>query len=273
MQVRVLLLCAGFVFLAITAGVSYIRRVETAEVVAILLFIPIFIAFVFWDWIGGVVAATIAAIAYVGLRADAIQAVGLGQFAGVIVSRSVAFMAFGLVGGFANRHVRASLTKLDLYDHVDDITGLYNARYFLEATDLEMSRSRRYESIFSVCVVDIPVNTFVGVSRRRRLRALREIGHGLRSSVRTVDRVAHGSDGRNYRFAVILPETGAEGGRVFTERLAARLGALLGIDTITSESITYPGDEAPLQRLRGEFAAIDRAQHPDHPPALGVVAA
>ena len=149
-QARILLLCAGLLFLGITAGVNYMRRVETAEVVAILLFMPIFVAFVFWDWIGGAAAAGIAIVLYVALRADAIHAVGLGEFAGVILSRSVAFLAFGLVGGLANKHIRGSLTKLDLYDHVDDVTGLYNARFFIETTDLEMSRASRYDSTFSV---------------------------------------------------------------------------------------------------------------------------
>src|SRR5262245_7431244 len=94
-QMRVLLLCAGLVFLGVTAAVGYVRRVETAEVMAIILFVPIFVAFVFWDWKGGVLAALLATAAYVGLRTDAIRAVGLDQFIGVILSRSLAFFAFG----------------------------------------------------------------------------------------------------------------------------------------------------------------------------------
>ena len=271
-QMRALLLAAGLLFLGITAAVSFARRVETVEVVAILLFIPIFIAFVFWDWAGGVLAALAAIVVYFIMRADAIQAVGFDSFAGVLFSRSLAFLSFGLVGGVASRYVRGSLMKLDLYDHVDDVTGLYNSRYLLEVTDLEMSRARRYESLFSVGVVDIPVSTFSGVSRRRRTRVLREIGFGLKSSVRTVDRVVHASDATRYRFAVVLPETGAEGAQVFTRRLAERLGALLGIDAITSQAITFPGDDMQLDKLRTEFAAIDRAEHPEH-PTLGIVAA
>jgi GGDEF domain-containing protein len=209
---------------------------------------------------------------YFLLRLEAIHAVGFGPFSGVLFSRSIGFVAFGLVGGVASRYVRGSLMKLDLYDHVDDITGLYNARYLLEVTDLEMSRARRYESLFSLGVVDIPASTFAGVSRRRRVRVLREIGLGLKSSVRTVDRVVHASDADRYRFAVVLPETGVEGAQVFTRRLAERLGALLGIDDITSQAITFPGDDLALQTVRAEFAAIDRVEHPEH-PTLGVVAA
>lgn len=271
-QARALLLGAGIVFLGATAAVNYVRRVETVEVVAILLFLPIFLAFVFYDWIGGVIAATVATVAYVGLRIDAIDAVGLSHFTGVILSRALAFYAFAIVGGIANRSVRGSLTKLDLYDQVDDVTGLYNARFFLETTDLEMSRAVRYQSIFSVSVVDIPAVTFDGVAKRRRNRVLREIAAGLRSSVRLVDRVAHANDGQRYRFAVVLPETGEEGAQVFTTRLGERLGALLGVNTITARSVTFPGDEVAMLQLRSEFADIEAAQHPVH-PRIGIVAA
>src|SRR6266550_4760763 len=143
-QVRILLLVGGLILLGLTAGVNYVRRVETAEVAAILFFIPIFVAFVFWDWVGGLVAAAGAIAAYVALRYGAIHAVGSGRFIGLIFSRSIAFFAFGAIGGLANQQLRGSLTKLDLYDQIDDDTGLFNARYFLQDTDLEMSRARRF---------------------------------------------------------------------------------------------------------------------------------
>src|SRR5438045_6751283 len=79
-QVRILLLAGGLILLGVTAGVNYVRRVETAEVAAILFFIPIFVAFVFWDWVGGLVAAAGAIAAYVTLRYGAIHAVGSGRF-------------------------------------------------------------------------------------------------------------------------------------------------------------------------------------------------
>src|SRR5436305_15217703 len=94
-QVRILMLLGGLALLGITAAVNYVRRVETAEVAAILFFIPIFIAFVFWDWKGGLIAAALAPAAYVILRQPAIDAIGAGRFTGLIFSRAVAFFAFG----------------------------------------------------------------------------------------------------------------------------------------------------------------------------------
>src|SRR5438874_176575 len=167
-QVRTLLLVGGLILLGVTAGVNYVRRVETAEVAAILFFIPIFVAFVFWDWAGGLILAAAATAGYIALRYPAIHAIGAGEFTSLIFSRSIAFFAFGAIGGLANQQLKGSLTKLDLYDQIDDDTGLFNARHFLQDTDLEMSRSRRYQTIFSVTVVDIPAEALDGMGRRRR---------------------------------------------------------------------------------------------------------
>src|SRR5947208_12003384 len=79
-QVRVLMLVSGLVLLGVVAAVNYVRRVETAEVAAILFFIPIFVAFVFWDWKGGLIAATLATVGYIILRQPAIDAIGGARY-------------------------------------------------------------------------------------------------------------------------------------------------------------------------------------------------
>src|SRR3954463_7279017 len=206
-QVRILMLVAGLVLLAVTAGVNYVRRGETAEVVAILLFIPIFIAFVFWDWKGGLIAAALATVIYIILRRPAIEAIGAARYTGLIFSRAIAFFAFGIIGGLANQQLKASLTKLDLYDQIDDDTGLFNARYFLQDTDLEMSRARRYQTLFSVSSVDFPAAGLSDLGRRRRRGTLRQLGDLLAESVRTVDRAVPAHDGDFHRVVVVLPET------------------------------------------------------------------
>src|SRR6476646_8675238 len=209
-QVRLLMLIGGLVLLGVTAGVNYVRRVETAEVVAILLFIPIFIAFVFWDWKGGLIAAALATVIYIVLRRPAIDAIGAGRYTALIFSRAIAFFAFGLIGGLANQQLRSSLTKLDLYDQIDDATGLFNARYFLQDTDLEMSRATRYQTIFSVSAVDLPEAAFQGMGWRKRRNTIRQLGSLLADSIRTVDRAVHAQDANVHHLAVVLPETAEE---------------------------------------------------------------
>src|SRR6266568_2913543 len=263
-QVRILMLVGGLLLLGITAAVNYVRRVETAEVAAILFFIPIFIGFVFWDWKGGIIAAALATVGYILLRRPAIEAIGAGRYTALIFSRAIAFFAFGAIGGLANQQLRSSLTKLDLYDQIDDETGLFNARYFLQDTDLEMSRARRYKTLFSVSLVDVPAAPVTALGRRRRRNSLRQLGDLLAESVRTVDRAVHAYDGERHRIVVVLPETAAEGAQVFTDRVATRIaaflaqrGAAVNETAVSRLAITFPGDEEPLQQLREEFADIE----------------
>lgn len=269
-RARLLLLAAGFGVLLLTGGIMFARRVETPEVLATLFFIGIFVSFMFWGIKGGVLAAIVAAVAYFLVRQPAIDAVGIGRFGGLIASRSFAFLAFGVLGGWANQQLVGSLTKLELYDQIDDQTGLYNARFFLQDTDLEMSRAQRYQTIFSVSAIDIPESAVQSLSRRQRASTLKELGRMIHDALRTVDRASFASSNGLLRLAVILPETGREGARIFTERLVDRLAAQLNerggkVDAsqISMTEMTLPEDKARLDELAETFRAIDRTQHPE----------
>ena len=115
-RARQIILAAGLLVLILVTVVMFVRRVDPIEVAATLLFIPIFIAFVFKGVKGGVGVAVIAALAYAALRYPAIQLVGSGRFATLLLSRAVAFLAFGTLGGFASQQLEASLSKLDQFD-------------------------------------------------------------------------------------------------------------------------------------------------------------
>ena len=263
-----LLLAGGLLVLLVTAGVMYARRVDTVEVVAVLLFIPVFLAFTFWRVVGGLVAGVLASLAYLFLRLDAIDQVGLDTFRGHLVSRTVAYLAFGLLGGWAASQVENSLNKLDLYDQIDDATGLFNARFLVQDTDLEMARSTRYQTLFSVVLVEFPAAALGSLGRRQRVGVLKGLGKVLRESVRTVDRVIHAYDGERHRLAVVLPETGQEGAAIFSSRLVDWVSDYLrqrnaATDKVTQQLFTFPDDEAAIRSLREEFAAVDRAEHPE----------
>ena len=271
-RARLLLLVAGIVVLGVIGAVTYARRVETVEVVATLLFVPIFLAALFGKVTGGVVAGVLASAIYAALRAPAIEAVGIERFVGLLISRSVAFTAFGGLGGWAVQQLEGSLRKLELYDQIDDDTRLFNARFFVEVTDLEMSRSKRYRTLFSVASLEIPVVSLEGLSRRKRGRVLRALGREVQDHVRSVDRAIHARDGGVHRLAVVLPETGREGTGIFTERFAARIaeflrgrGANLAEGAVVTTALTFPDDEGALSALRHEFAQLDRADHPAPP--------
>jgi diguanylate cyclase (GGDEF)-like protein len=270
-RARSLVLLAGLGILLLTAGVMYARRVETVEVLGTLLYIPVLVAFVLWDLKGGVGAGVLAAAAYALLRSPAIDAVGWDRFGGVLISRSIGFIAFGAVGGWASRQLQSSLSKLELYDQIDDATGLYNARFLLQAIDLEVSRSQRYQTLFSLVVVDIPSAVFEPLSSRQRSKVLRDLGRLLGDSVRTVDRAVHASDDSGHHLAVVLPETGDQGANIFAGRLAAKVaeylkdrGAAVDAKGVGVRQATFPSDdEAPLQAIRADFTAIARHEYPE----------
>ena len=264
---RRLVLAGGLAVLLLVAGVMFVRSVDTVEVVAVLLFIPVFVAFTYGHVIGGAVGGAMATAVYAVLRSPAMDAVGGGRFAGILLGRGVGYLAFGVLGGWATQQLERSLEKLDVYDQVDDATGLFNARFLLQQADLETSRAGRYQTFFSLCMVEVPAGPLEALPRRKR-EAL------LRDAVRSVDRAVHARDGSVHRFAVICPETGAEGAQVFGGRLAERIAAFLrsrGVDIGEGDLVwvacTFPGDEDRLASIREQFAAIDRFEHPEHPTA------
>lgn len=260
----------GLAIIAVLAAMQAALHVEFAEIAAVLLYVPIFIALLYWDVIGGLIAGILASLVYLALRWPGIEAVGFATVSGLVMQKTFAFIVFGVIGGLASRQLRSSLDKLDLYDQIDDATGLFNARFLLQETDLESARSKRYDSVFGVSVIDIPVSWFSAMSRKRREKVLRELGALMTGSVRTVDRAVHAEDATVHRFAVVLPETGPEGARTFTDKLAEQLIPWLdkrevsGAGELHTATITFPEDEEQLALLRRSFSAIDDIEHPLH---------
>ena len=261
-------MATGLLVLAGVVVVAYARRVDTVEVVATLLFLPVFVGFVLRGVAGGVSTAVVAIAVYAALRTPAIDVVGMGEFAGLLLSRSAAYLIFGAVGGWSTQVLEGSLEKLELYDEIDDATGLYNARHLLHQTELEMARARRYQTLFSVVTLDLPAAPLQQMAGRHRRAALRDLGRLLGEGVRTVDHVVHVADGPTHRLVAILPETGPEGAEVFRGRFDERVraflagrGAPIEADEAASGTLTYPGDDVALDGLRATFARLDADQH------------
>jgi GGDEF domain-containing protein len=267
-KARRILVVTGLVVLAAVALVMYARSVDGIEVAATLLFVPIFLAFVFRGVVGGVVAALIAVGVYVAMRTPAIDAIGYSEFTGLIVSRAAAYLIFGAIGGWSTQVLESSLVKLELYDEVDDETGLYNARHLLHQADLEMARARRYQTLFSLVLLDLPSTPFASLKARERRAVLRDLGRLLGEGVRNVDHVVHAHDGDRHRLAVILPETAHEGAEVFRGRFDERVRSYLADRGVPidgthppAQALTYPGDDDAMATIRAEFERIDAAQH------------
>lgn len=262
---RGLLLVVGLVSLGIVALVMFVRRVDPVEVIATLMFLPIFLSFLYWGTRGAVLAAVTASAVYLVLRLPAIQAVGFGPFAGLFVTRTLGYLGFGAVGGWASEQLKTNLLKLDLYDTIDDMSGLTNARSIVDTIDLEKSRSTRYEKIFSVVVASM---TLPELPRRKTGGVLRAIGTVMRASARNVDHAGHGWDLDQDRFAIILPETGQSGAQTF----AAKLGPLvesslveqgLTVSDLLIETATFPDEPEKLDAIVATFRRIQDRLFPE----------
>ncbi len=132
----------------------------------------------------------------------------------------------------------------------DEVTPLYNFRFFHQILERELKLVDRYRSVLSLIFVDLdrfkPINDQWG--HLRGSRVLREVGFLLRAAVRETDYPArYGGD----EFVVILPQTDGQSARFLAEKLRsmieehtflqeeginARIGVSLGIATYPSEA-------------------------------------
>lgn len=101
---------------------------------------------------------------------------------------------------------------------VDELTGLYNRRYFFVESRLTLGRALRYRHPFSLMVLDI--DRFKAINDRYGHAqgdiVLRDLGHALQTELRDTDILARvGGE----EFAIVLTETGPEGAREAGQRL------------------------------------------------------
>jgi diguanylate cyclase (GGDEF)-like protein len=117
----------------------------------------------------------------------------------------------------------ADLEEMGRFGEADQVTWLYNRRYFTEALEREILRAKRYRRPLSLIFLDIDhFSTFkesYGPSLGDRL--LRSVGMLLAESVTEPEVVAH-FDGDE--FALLLPEVNRAAAVSITTSLMARLG-------------------------------------------------
>lgn len=134
----------------------------------------------------------------------------------------------------------------------DDLTGLYNARYFTERLEEEVTRARRYGRELSLLIVDSDalkrVNDTLGHAAGNEL--LVALARSIRQNVRSSDIVARfGGD----EFVVLQPETGREAALATAQRIRAAAHTAsdaAGIERSVSVGVaTYPADAATADAL------------------------
>jgi len=175
---------------------------------------------------------------------------------------------FAVMGGYVSRlRTRLADSHRDLQVAVerigelairDELTGVYNRRYLMEALAREQSRADRAGTPFAVCLIDI--DHFKSINDRFGHAAgdsvLKEFARLVPTELRGVD--VYGRFGGE-EFLLILPGAGTAGAEACAERVRARTeaAAFAGMPrvTITAGVATYAGKE-PVSAL---LARADKA--------------
>lgn len=266
---RMLLSIAGTSLLLLVAVVMAVRGVDRTEVVAALLYVPVFVVLMAFGARGGALAGVAAALVYIGMRLSLAEVIGAERFMGLIGFRAAAYVGFGAIGGWAAQQLESPLRKLEDHDLIDDTTGLFNARFFVRHTRLESARADRYGTPFSIVSFDIPVETWSGERKSTRVTAIRNIAALILSRIRTVDRAVHADAADEQMFAVVLAETPRGGAKVVERGLAVAIEQALensmsraGV-AIRTTCVTYPEQREALAEIQARFQNVDRIEHPD----------
>ncbi|HXZ94994.1 MAG TPA: diguanylate cyclase, partial [Dehalococcoidia bacterium] len=106
--------------------------------------------------------------------------------------------------------------------HTDELTGLFNHRYFHERLDEEISRCSRFGDIFSLLFLDMDLfkayNDIYGHLAGDDM--LKQIGHYIKNSIRSIDMAfRYGGD----EFTVILPQASLEDACKVAERIRKKI--------------------------------------------------
>ena len=245
--------------LALLAVSQIARGVDPIEILATVLFLGIFGSIVYFELIGGIVAAAAATLAYGVARLPAVDVVGSPSVARLVTLRGASFFAFGVLGSYALKRFRGAISVASFGHHLDHETGCASTRQIFNDLDIEMARSQRYGTTFSIVVLDIASASLASLKSTVRTQALSQLGTLLRSTARTTDRLGLVDVRSDRRIFAILAETPKSGAEVFAKRMGDRvadlwLGKGVALSAERAHSYSFADQPNEVRRLRNELA-------------------
>ena len=165
----------------------------------------------------------------------------------------------------ANDKLRSANERLAKITITDDLSKLYNMRYFQKRLNEEFVRADRYQKHLSLIMIDLDHFKQVNDNYDHLMGSyvLAETGKLIGDSIRSLDIAARfGGD----EFIILLPETGQQGARTFADRVGqgianmtfdnghcqARVSASIGVATMG------PGIPYSFQSSTDLMRAADR---------------
>ena len=116
------------------------------------------------------------------------------------------------------KEVKMAMGKMAEMSTRDDLTGLYNRRYFIEVSEREIAKAERYQNKLVLCMLDLDFFKKINDTHGHPAgdAVLKEVAELLQESVRKSDvPCRYGGE----EFAVIMPNTHLKDGQKFCERL------------------------------------------------------
>ncbi len=216
-------------------------------------------AYIIWD-VASAVVRTAAVVGdsklfgELGQRSDEIGTLmqSFSRMLGTIETQAQEINSFAARLDAAYKELETTNSRLKEFSFKDDVTGLYNRRFFSIRLEEEISRYRRFNHPVSVVLLDL--DGFKEVNDRMGHAAgdetLRDIAQILLKHSRGINVISrYGGD----EFAVLLVETPKAGARLYADRIrqvvstypfghGIRVTASFGVSSLPEDMATSPED-------------------------------
>ena len=240
------------------ALVNVVRAVQPSETVAVLLYLLIIVASLFYALRGALVAAAMASLLYALLRGT-----GPAETAAFvpITLRALSYLAFAAMVAFGLEAIVGRRHHLDTGSSFDAKTGLASLPHLVSIIDHEIARSVRYNRRFSLALIDLPFSPQGSKERTAYDAMLDELGDQVREAIRTTDYAGIRSDPRGSQIVVVLPETPSDGAGIFALRFGERIADFLlrrsvAVSRNPASWFEFPNDANDVRRVRNEIARL-----------------